>query len=417
MSSELDARIALLEKGAERIEPRNELRERVARSLASGEPLRVKVGFDPSAPDLHLGHTVVMRKMKHFQDLGHEVWFVIGDFTGMIGDPTGRSRTRPQLSPEEIARNAETYREQVFRILDEKRTVVAFNSSWLSKLGAEGLIRLASRHTVARMLERDDFERRFRSGRPIAIHEFLYPLAQAYDSVAMKADFELGGTDQLFNLLVGRHIMREYGLKPQVALTMPLLEGLDGAEKMSKSLGNAVGVQDVPDDMFGKLMSISDGLMFRYYELLTDRSPAEIVRLREAVADGSVHPKQAKLDLAGSIVSDFHSPAAARAARARFEAVFARGAVPNDLDPVRVPSPLRVLDLMADRNLVRSRAEGRRLLSQGAVSWNGDRLSGDPTVEVSPDGAVLRVGKRRFLRVLPEADSIPSQVDSGEPPR
>ncbi len=415
MSSERDAQVALLEKGADRIEPRAEFRERVAESLASGEPLRVKVGFDPSAPDLHLGHTVVMRKMKRFQDLGHQVWFVIGDFTGRIGDPTGRSRTRPQLSPEEIAKNAETYREQVFRILDETRTVVAFNSSWLSKLGAEGLIRLASRHTVARMLERDDFEKRFRAGKPIAIHEFLYPLAQAYDSVAMKADVELGGTDQLFNLLVGRHVMREYGLRPQAVLTMPLLEGLDGVEKMSKSLGNAVGVQEPPDEMFGKLMSIRDDLMFRYYELLTDRTPAEIVRMREAVADGSLHPKQAKLDLAGSIVSEFHTPAAARAARDRFEAVFARGAVPEDMPRVRVASPVRVLDLMAGQNLVRSRAEGRRLLAQGAVSWNGDRLAGDPEVEAPPDGAVLRVGKRRFLRVFP-ADAI-SHVDNADSPR
>jgi len=411
MSSELESRVALLEKGADRIEPREELRQRVTGSLASGAPLRVKVGFDPSAPDLHLGHTVVMRKMKHFQDLGHQVWFVIGDFTGMIGDPTGRSKTRPQLTPAEITKNAETYREQVFRILDEEKTVVAFNSKWLTELGAEGLIRLASRHTVARMLERDDFEKRFRGGQPIAIHEFLYPLAQAYDSVALKADFELGGSDQLFNLLVGRHIMREYGLRPQVALTVPLLEGLDGVEKMSKSLGNAVGVQDPPDDMFGKLMSISDELMFRYFELLTDRTPSEIARLREAVASGSVHPKQAKLDLAGAIVSDFHGQGAARAAAERFEAVFSRGLLPEDMDSVRVRSPVRVLDLIAGEKLTRSRAEARRLLAQGAVSWNGERLAGDPTVDAPPEGAVLRVGKRRFLRILPSAPLV-SQVDN-----
>ncbi len=405
MSAELDAQVALLRKGADRIEPGVELPGRVAESLRTGEPLRIKVGFDPSAPDLHLGHTVVMRKMKHFQDLGHEVWFVIGDFTGMIGDPTGRSRTRPQLSTEDIRKNAETYREQVFRILDEERTVVAFNSSWLAKLGAEGLIRLASRHTVARMLERDDFEKRFRANQPISIHEFLYPLAQAYDSVAMKAHFELGGSDQLFNLLVGRHIMREYGLRPQVALTMPLLEGLDGVEKMSKSLGNAVGVQDPPDDMFGKLMSISDELMFRYYELLTDRTPAEIAALREGVAAGSVHPKQAKLDLAGTIVADFHSPAEARAAHARFEAVFARGGAPEDMNEFRTASPARLLDLISGAGLAQSRAEARRLLRQGAVSWGGERVTGDPTVPVPGSGTVLRVGKRRFLRVLPLIDN------------
>lgn len=399
--------IALLEKGAERIEPRSELRQKVVRSLASGEPLRVKVGFDPSAPDLHLGHTVVMRKMKHFQDFGHEVWFVIGDFTGMIGDPSGRSRTRPQLTPEQIAENAETYKEQVFRILDPEKTVVAFNSTWLSKLGSEGLIRLASRYTVARMLERDDFDRRYRAGRAISIHEFLYPLAQAYDSVAMKADFELGGTDQLFNLLVGRHIMREYGLTPQVALTMPLLEGLNGSEKMSKSLGNAVGVTDPPDEMFGKLMSISDDLTFRYHELLTDRTPAEIAALRQRVETGSLHPKRAKQELAVSIVSDFHSPEAAAAARERFEAVFARGAVPDRIPSFAPPAPLRILDLLTSAGFARTRSEGRRLLAQGAVSLDGQRVSEDRLVAASAAGVVLRVGKRRFLRVVSSAASPP----------
>ena len=397
--------IALLEKGADRIEPRPELREKVARSLRSGEPLRVKVGFDPTAPDLHLGHTVVMRKMKHFQDFGHQVWFVIGDFTGMIGDPSGRSKTRPRLTREQIAANAETYKEQVFKILDPDRTVVAFNSSWLSKLGSEGLIRLASRYTVARMLERDDFARRFAAEKPISIHEFLYPLAQAYDSVAMKADFELGGTDQLFNLLVGRHIMREYGLAPQVALTMPLLEGLDGVQKMSKSLGNAIGVTDPPNEMFGKLMSISDELTFGYYELLTDRTPAEIETLRRGVADGSVHPKRAKQDLAVSIVSDFHSPAAAAAARDRFEAVFGKGAIPDDIPSFSAPAPLRVLDLLTAAALAASRSEGRRLLAQGAVSLDGERVSEDRVVVANPGGVVLQVGKRRFLRVLPSSES------------
>ena len=393
--------IALLEKGADRIEPRAELRQKVERSVASGQPLRVKVGFDPSAPDLHLGHTVVMRKMKHFQDFGHEVWFVIGDFTGMIGDPSGRSKTRPQLTDEQIRQNAETYKEQVFKILDPQQTVVAFNSEWLSALGAEGLIRLASRYTVARMLERDDFHRRFRGEQPISIHEFLYPLAQAYDSVAMKADFELGGTDQLFNLLVGRHIMREYGLEPQVALTMPLLEGLNGVEKMSKSLGNAVGVTEPPDEMFGKLMSISDELTFRYFELLTDRTPNEIAALRTGVDDGTLHPKRVKQDLAVQIVSDFHSPREADAARDRFEAVFARGTVPDEMPSFPVSSPIRMLDLLTSSRLAKTRTEGRRLLSQGAVSLDGERVLQDATVAAPPDGVVLRVGKRRFLRVVP----------------
>lgn len=393
--------IALLEKGADRIEPRAELRAKVERSVASGESLRVKVGFDPSAPDLHLGHTVVMRKMKHFQDFGHEVWFVIGDFTGMIGDPSGRSKTRPQLTEEQIRANAETYKEQVFKILDPDRTVVAFNSEWLSALGAEGLIRLASRYTVARMLERDDFHRRFRGEQPISIHEFLYPLAQAYDSVAMKADFELGGTDQLFNLLVGRHIMREYGLEPQVALTMPLLEGLNGTEKMSKSLGNAVGVTEPPDEMFGKLMSISDELTYRYYELLTDRTPVEIAALRAGVDDGTLHPKRVKQDLAVQVVSDFHSPREAGAARDRFEAVFARGTAPEDMPSFTASSPVRMLDLLTASGLARTRNEGRRLLSQGAVSLDGERVLSDVAVAAPADGAVLKVGKRRFLRVVP----------------
>ena len=393
--------IALLEKGADRIEPRQELRSKVERSVASGEPLRIKVGFDPSTPDLHLGHTVVMRKMKHFQDFGHEVWFVIGDFTGMIGDPSGRSKTRPQLTEEQIRQNAETYKEQAFKVLDPEKTVVAFNSKWLSALGAEGLIRLASRYTVARMLERDDFDRRFRGEQPISVHEFLYPLAQAYDSVAMKADFELGGTDQLFNLLVGRHIMREYGLEPQVALTMPLLEGLNGTEKMSKSLGNAVGVTEPPDEMFGKLMSISDDLTFRYYELLTDRTPAEIAALRAGVGDGTLHPKRVKQDLAVQIVSDFHSPREAEAARDRFEAVFARGTVPDEMPSFSASASMRMLDLLTSSGLAKTRSEGRRLLSQGAVSLDGGRVLQEVAGSAPADGTVLKVGKRRFLRVVP----------------
>ena len=402
----LEEQVRWLTRGADRIEPRPGLRAKVRESLETGRPLRVKVGFDPSTPDLHLGHTVVMRKMRHFQQLGHEVWFVIGDFTGMIGDPTGRSKTRPQLTREQIRANAETYKEQVFRILDPERTVVAFNSSWLSKLGSAGLIRLASRYTVARMLERDDFRKRFRTEQAISIHEFLYPLAQAYDSVAMKADFELGGTDQLFNLLVGRHIMREYGLAPQVALTMPLLMGLSGTEKMSKSLGNAVGVTDSPDEMFGKLMSISDDRMLHYATLLTRRTPDELDDLQAGLASGSIHPKRAKQDLAVSIVSDFHSLAEAVAARERFEAVFARGAVPKNLPTFPVSAPLGMLELLTAAGMAHSRSAGRRLLGQGAVSLDGTKILREIRVNPPPpEGTVLRVGKRRFLRLIP-ADPV-----------
>jgi len=304
--------------------------------LSLGRPLVVKVGFDPTAPDLHLGHTVLIRKMKHFQDLGHRVVFVVGDFTAMIGDPSGRSKTRPPLTPEEIDRNAETYKAQVFKILDRDKTVVEFNSRWLSPLGAAGLIRLAARYNVAQMLERREFRQRFESGQPIAVHEFLYPLAQAYDSVALEADVELGGTDQLFNLNVGRDIMPSYGLEPQIVMTTPLLEGLDGVEKMSKSLGNYVGVTEPADSMFGKLMSISDTLMWRYYLLLTDLGEPEINTLRARVTSGELHPKQAKVDLARRIVADYHSTADADRAAEEFERVHARGELPSDLRSVVV---------------------------------------------------------------------------------
>src|SRR5687768_11559507 len=322
--------LAYLTKGCVDVVRAGELKTRLERGL----PLTVKVGFDPTAPDLHLGHTVLIRKMKHFQDLGHRVIFVIGDFTGMIGDPTGRSKTRPPLTTEEIARNAETYRTQVFKILDREKTVVDFNSRWLQPLGAEGLIRLAARYNVAQMLERRDFKQRYEAGKPIAVHEFLYPLAQAYDSVFLKADVELGGTDQLFNLNVGRDIMPSYELAPQVVMTTPLLEGLDGVEKMSKSLGNYVGVTDPPDEMFGKVMSITDVLMWRYYLLLTDLSETEIGQLKARVADGSLHPKQAKVDLATRIVGDFHSREAATQAAQGFEARFVRGELVADELPV-----------------------------------------------------------------------------------
>lgn len=396
--------IAYLKKGAVDVVREEELEAKLERSAKTGKPLKVKVGFDPSAPDIHLGHTVVMRKMKHFQDLGHTVVFLIGDFTGLIGDPSGKSKTRPQLTKEQVEANAETYKQQVFKILDPEKTVIDFNSRWLGALGSEGWIRLAAKYTVARILERDDFKRRFEGREPIAIHELLYPLAQAYDSVALEADFELGGTDQLFNLLVGRDIMREHGLEPQVVLTCPLLEGLDGVEKMSKSLDNYVGVTDPPEEMYGKLMSISDELMFRYFELLTDLSLAEIDALRDKIKSGEMHPMKVKMDLARRIVVDFHSEAESRSAEQAFESVFRKGNLPEDMPEYRLSAdlpPLRISHLMVDAGMVSSKSEASRLIRQGAVEIDGDRVPKDRDMELSDSGSVvMRVGKRRFVRVI-----------------
>ncbi len=394
----------ILRKGAVEIIRPEELHAKLDRSRREGKPLRVKVGFDPSAPDIHLGHTVVMRKMKHFQELGHEVIFLIGDFTGLIGDPTGVSRTRPVLSREEIDRNAETYRRQAFKILHPDRTVIDFNSRWLGALTSEDWIRLASKYTVARILERDDFTRRFRANQPIGIHEFLYPLAQAYDSVALKADVEMGGTDQKFNLLVGREIMREYGMEPQVVLTLPLLEGLDGVEKMSKSLGNYVGIEESPREIFGKILSISDDLMWRYYELCTDLTLAEIRELRSRVASGEVHPKRAKADLAGRIITDFHSAGEARAAEAEFERIFVGGEAPDEVEEVLLPcetKPVWLPRLLVILKLARSHGEAARLIRQGGVTLDGRKVerSEEELKADAPAEHLLRVGKRRFVRV------------------
>jgi tyrosyl-tRNA synthetase len=390
----LDEQVAYLTKGAVDIVRREELKTKLERSARTGKPLKVKVGFDPSAPDIHLGHTVVMRKMKHFQDLGHEVVFLIGDFTGLIGDPSGKSKTRPQLTREEIDKNAETYKVQVFKILDPEKTIVDFNSRWLGALGADGFIRLASRYTVARMLERDDFQKRFQAQQPIAIHELLYPLAQAYDSVALQADFELGGTDQLFNLLVGRDIMREYGLEPQVVLTTPLLEGLDGVEKMSKSLGNYIGVTEPPEEMFGKVMSVSDAMMWKYYELLTDMSLSEIEALK---AKGE--PMQAKIDLARRIVADFHSKEKAEEAARHFDLVIRRKEVPDEIPEKVVAAGTYPLgSLLVTTGLASSKSEAARLIEQGAVYLDGIRFQGSD-VQLKLD-RVLKVGKRRFVRLV-----------------
>lgn len=400
----IDEQLAYLTKGCVDVVRVGELRAKLERAV-SGPPLTVKVGFDPTAPDLHLGHTVLLRKMKHFQDLGHRVVFVIGDFTGLIGDPTGRSRTRPPLTRDEIAANAETYKSQVFRILDPDTTVVDFNERWLGALGAEGLVRLAARYNVAQMLERRDFKQRFEAGKPIAIHEFLYPLAQAYDSVFLKADVELGGTDQLFNLNVGRDLMPGYGLEAQVVMTTPLLEGLDGVDKMSKSLGNYVGVTEPPAEMFGKLMSISDELMWRYYLLLTDDAVPEVEARRARVAAGAEHPKAAKLALAGRIVADFHGGEASRLAAEAFEARFSRGELNiQDLPVVEVPVGTRWPRVLVLAGFAPSGNVATQKLQQGAVQLGGTRID-DPKAVFALEGrAVLRVGRRacQLVGVPPE---------------
>jgi tyrosyl-tRNA synthetase len=372
--------------------------------LALGRPLVVKVGFDPTAPDLHLGHTVLIRKMKHFQDLGHTVVFVVGDFTAMIGDPTGRSKTRPPLTTTEIERNAETYKTQVFKLLDPVRTIVEFNSRWLIPLGSDGLIKLAARYNVAQMLERREFRQRFEAGQPIAVHEFLYPLVQAYDSVALRADVELGGTDQLFNLNVGRDIMPAFDLPPQIVMTTPLLEGLDGVEKMSKSLGNYVGVTDAPGEMFGKLMSVSDALMWRYYRLLTDKTTAEIDALEAAVASGSRHPKEAKVALARQVVTEFHDARAADEAVVEFDRVHSRHELPADLREVRIEfgseTSRALTRILVDAGLASSASDAGRRIQQGGVKLDGQKVE-DVRYRVAPEGLprVLQTG-RHAVRLM-----------------
>ena len=378
------------------------LEEELLERLALNRPLRIKVGFDPTAPDLHLGHTVIINKMRQFQELGHEVVILIGDFTGMIGDPSGKNVTRPPLTAEEIESNAATYKAQVFRILDPEKTLVEFNSKWCSQLGAEGIIRLASRHTVARMLERDDFSKRYKSGQPIAIHEFLYPLMQGYDSVALKTDVEMGGTDQKFNLLVGRELQKQYGQPSQVVISLPLLEGLDGVQKMSKSLGNTVGITDTPDDMFGKLMSISDDLMWRYFELLSFKSLPEIEKLRESVISGA-NPRDVKFELAREIVDRFHTAGDGRKAQQRFVERFSQGGVPDDLEEKALASDgdgLGIASAIKQAGLASSTSEAIRLIKQGAVRFDGERLEDPKTVLAAGTTGVLQVGKRRIAKVL-----------------
>jgi tyrosyl-tRNA synthetase len=375
--------------------------EELAKKLASGRPLRVKLGLDPTAPDLHLGHTVVINKLRDFQQLGHQVQFLIGDFTGMIGDPSGKNQTRPALSREEILANAQTYREQVFKILDAERTQILFNSEWSDKLGAEGMIRLASRYTVARLLERDDFSKRFRNNQPIAVHELLYPLMQGYDSVAMKADVELGGTDQKFNLLVGRELQKDYGQEPQCVLTMPLLEGLDGRDKMSKSLGNYIGIAEPAREMFGKLMSISDDLMWRYIELLSFQSAATVERWKAEVRDGR-NPREIKVAFAKEIVARFQGRPAADAAQEEFEQRFRHGVLPEDMPEVTLQAPaegLPIAQLLKLAQLTTSTSEATRAIEQGGVRIDGERVS-DRNLRLAPGRTLtVQVGKRKFARV------------------
>ncbi len=393
----------LLLKGCVDVVRPEDLEKRLTQAQKEGRGLLVKVGFDPSAPDLHLGHTVVIRKMRHFQMLGHTVVFLIGDFTGMIGDPTGKKATRPQLTRQQVLANAETYKRQIFKLLDPEKTVVDFNSRWLGALTSEDWIRLTAKVTVAQMLERDDFAKRLAAGQPIALHELLYPVAQAYDSVALKADVELGGTDQLFNLLVGRDLMEKMGLPPQIVMTLPLLPGLDGVEKMSKSLGNYVAVEDPPEEMFGKLMSISDELMWLYWELLTDTNALQLAALKKSVEEGREHPMEVKFRLARTITGDFHGEEAAQEAEAHFRKVHQRREVPEEVQERTFPAgePQLLAKLLVASGLAPSNAEARRLISQGGVKVDGAVVT-DPffTVPCTAGSALLvQVGKRRFARL------------------
>ena len=397
MSAEMTAQLAELARGSDEILPENSLAEK----LAEGRPLIVKAGFDPTAPDLHIGHTVLINKMRQFQTYGHEVVFLIGDFTGMIGDPSGKNTTRPPLSPEEIKANAATYEAQIFKILDKDKTRVEFNSTWMGKMDAAGLVKLAAHHTVARMLERDDFQKRYKGGQPILIHEFLYPIVQGYDSVALKADVELGGTDQKFNLLVGRQLQQAYGQEPQVVLTTPLLEGLDGVQKMSKSQGNYIGITEPAAEMFGKLMSISDDLMWRYFEVLSFRSLEDIAGLKARTEDG-LNPRDAKFELAIEIVARFHDAAAAEAAKAEFVARFQQGAMPDEMPEWSLPSQdgqLGIAHLLKSAGLVSSTSDAFRMIKQGAVRIDGERIE-DRSLQIKAGTtSVYQVGRRRFARV------------------
>lgn len=396
-----DALIAELERGTDEIIPATDFRSRIAEASSKGQTLRIKAGFDPTAKDLHLGHTLLLNKLRAFQEAGHEAIFLIGDFTGMIGDPTGKNETRKPLTREQVQENAETYKAQVFKILDPEKTTIAFNSSWLDPLGAEGMIRLAAQHTVARMMERDDFTKRYAAGQPIAIHEFLYPLLQGYDSVALKADVELGGTDQKFNLLMGRHLQTAYGQRPQVIMTSPILEGLDGVQKMSKSLGNYIGVSEAPKDMFGKVMSISDSLMWRYYDLLSFRPLSEISGFRADV-DAGANPRDIKMALGVELVNRFHGAGAGEQARDAFVAQFSHGTLPENIPVVALSVPetgVPLLRALKEAGLVSSTSEAGRMVEQKAVRVDQQRVEDRGLVLTGPAEYLLQVGSRRFCRL------------------
>ncbi|WP_442595803.1 tyrosine--tRNA ligase [Parapusillimonas sp. JC17] len=398
MSPQVEEALRIVKRGCDELLVESEFAGKLARSYATGKPLRIKLGLDPTAPDIHLGHTVVLNKMRQLQDLGHTVIFLIGDFTSMIGDPSGRNATRPPLTAEQIQENAKTYYAQASLVLDPAKTEIRYNSEWCDALGARGLIKLASRYTVARMMEREDFTRRFKGGIPISVHEFLYPLMQGYDSVELKADLELGGTDQKFNLLVGRELQKEYGQEPQCILTMPLLEGTDGVDKMSKSKGNYIGITEAADSMFGKIMSISDTLMWKYYELLSFRSMDDIAGLEKQIAEG-LNPREAKVALAQEIVARFHSREAASNALAAFEARFRDGAIPDEMPEVTAgAAPLGILKILREAGLAASGAEAQRNVEQGGVRVDGARIE-DKSLQLEAGTYVIQVGKRKFARV------------------
>ncbi|HEX9929990.1 MAG TPA: tyrosine--tRNA ligase [Pyrinomonadaceae bacterium] len=393
----IEEQLEFLRKGAAEIIREEDLKTKLEKSQKTGKPLRIKLGADPTAPDIHLGHTVVIRKLRQFQDLGHIVIFLIGDFTGLIGDPSGKSATRPALTREEIEANAETYKTQIFKLLDPEKTVIEFNSRWMDTLGSEGFIRLASHVTVKQILERDDFEKRLNENRPLALHEVLYPLVMAYDSVALEADVELGGTDQKFNILMGRNLQREYDQEAQVAIIMPILKGLDGVQKMSKSLGNYIGINESPDEMFGKVMSISDELMWEYYELLTAFSVAEIEQMKSS----GENPRNLKVNLAKLIIKDFHSEEAATEAENEFNRRFVKKEIPDEIEEKALAETnWKLTKLLAETGLAASVGEARRLIEQGGVKINGEKVTNaNADVEISDEGILLQVGKRKFLRV------------------
>ncbi|UHA75800.1 tyrosine--tRNA ligase [Paenibacillus sp. 481] len=402
---EVERQLHIISRGTAEIVPVEELKQKLVKSLATGEPLRIKLGLDPSAPDIHVGHTVVLHKLRQFQELGHEVQLLIGDFTGRIGDPTGKSETRKQLTEEDVQRNAETYKKQIFKILDPEQTKVVYNSTWLSPMSFADVVTLAAKVTVARMLERDDFTKRYQAGLPISIHEFFYPLMQGMDSVALKSDVELGGTDQKFNLLMGRTLQKEYGQEAQITITMPLLEGLDGVQKMSKSLGNYIGIDEEPNEIYGKAMSVPDELMVKYYELVTDYTNEEMAALKQGLADGTVHPRDAKMRLGYTLVRMYHGTEAAEAAQQHFVTVFQQRALPTDIEEQVVPASelengsIRIMNLLTFLGMASSNGEAKRSIQQGAVKINEQKID-DPNAEVTLQaGDVVQVGKRKFAKI------------------